>query len=135
MPVATAGRADVVARDPQPLVLSGRRHHPLEQLAVAGLEIVLPLQGHTGVRDPVGKRIADPLELRQPGDAGLAAGSRDTGIDRKAREGLGMEARELVLETTYLATQLSARETLVSPYSKRAKRFSIEQILHERDRV
>jgi hypothetical protein len=71
--VTAARHADVVARDPQPLVIGGRSHHPLEQLAVACLEIVLPLQGRARVPDPVGERIADPLELLQPGDARRAA--------------------------------------------------------------
>jgi hypothetical protein len=95
----------------------------------------LPVQSLACVRDPVGKRIADPLELLQPGDAWLAEGRRDAGIDGEAGKGLGAKAGKLVLEATYLAAQLGAREALVSPYSKRAERFSIEQMRHEPDRV
>jgi hypothetical protein len=128
--VAAAGRANVVARDTQPLVLRRRSHHPLEQLAVAGLEIVLSLQSHARARDPVCKRIADPLKLLQPGDAGLAVGGRDTGIDGDAGKGLGSKAGKLVLEATYLATHLSAREVLVTSYPELPWRFSIEQTRH-----
>jgi hypothetical protein len=133
--VAASRRADVLARDPQPLVLGWGGHHPLQQLAVASLEIVLPVEGLARVRDPIGKRVADPLELVQPGDAWLAECRGYTGIDGEARKGLGAKARELVLEAPDLASQLGAREALVSPYSKSRKGFSIEQILHEPDRV
>jgi hypothetical protein len=135
VPVAASRHADVLARDPQPLVLGGGRHHPLQQRAIAGLEIVLPVEGLACVRDPVGKRIADPLELVQAGDAGLAERRWYTGVNGKAGKGLGAKPGKLVLEATDLAPQLGARKALVSPYSKRSKRFSIEQILHEPDRV
>lgn len=63
MPVAAAGRADVVARDLHPLVLGRGREHALEQRPVAGLELgallKLPLR-HAHLR---GKRVAQRLEL------------------------------------------------------------------------
>lgn len=112
--MTAARHADVVTRDPHPLVIGGGSHHPLEQLAVARLEIVLLPQGRTRIRNPIRKRIADPLEFLQPGDARLAAGGSDTGIDVDPGKGFGMKARKLLLEATYLAAQLGARETLVA---------------------
>jgi hypothetical protein len=38
--VAAAGLADVGARDPQPLEVLWRVQHPLQQLAVAGLQLL-----------------------------------------------------------------------------------------------
>jgi hypothetical protein len=133
--MAAAGLADVGARDPQPLVLGRRRQHLCEQIAVASLEIVPLVQSPAGVGDAIGKRVANPLELLQAGDAGLARAGRDAGLDDEAGEGLSTEARKLVFEPADLTAQLRARQALAPSYSKRRRRFSIEQILHEPNRV
>ena len=102
--MAAPRHTDVVARDSQPLVLGWSRHHPLQQLAVASLEIVLPVQGLACVRYPVGKRIADLLELIQPGDARLGKRRGYAGIDGEAGKGLGAKAGKLVLEPADLTS-------------------------------
>jgi hypothetical protein len=124
--VTTAGLADVGAGDSHPLVLGRRRQHPLEQLAIARLQLVLPDQGAPGLGNAIGERVANPLELLEPSHPRLGKASRDRGIERETWKGLGAEAGELMLETTDLATQLRAREALIASNSKRRERVSIE---------
>jgi hypothetical protein len=135
VPVAAAGLADVGAGDSQPLVLSRRGQHSPQQLAVAGLD--LGLLGERGPRggDPRCECVAHLLQLLEAGDPRLPEGGGNPAVEREPGEGLGREARELVLEAADLAAQLGAREALVAPYSKRCERFSIEQIRHEEFRV
>jgi hypothetical protein len=61
MPVAATRLTDVGAGDPQPLVLGGSAQHPLQQLAVAGLELGLILQPAPRHADPGRERVADGL--------------------------------------------------------------------------
>lgn len=129
--MAATRLAHVGARDPHPLVLGRSLQHPLEQLAVAGLQFVLLAQGLTGDRDPLGKGIANPLELLEIRDPGHGAFSRNIGVEPEAREGLGAKQGQLVLEPTDLAAQLGAREALAASHSKRCERVSIEQIWHK----
>ncbi len=131
MPVATARLADVSARNPHPLVLGGSRQHFLQQVAISGLEFILLPQGVAGLADPIRKRVANPLELLEPGDAWLGKTRRDLCLERKARKSLGAKKGQLVLEPTDLTAQLSAREALIASHSKRRKRVSIEQIRHK----
>ena len=131
MPVPAAWRADVVARDPQPLVLGGSGQHPLQELAVARLEIVLRIQRAAGTGNPIGERVANPLQLLQARDTRLAEPGRHGGIEIEARKCLAVEAGKLVLEPADLAPELGAREALVASNSKRGEHVSIEQILHE----
>ena len=126
-----AGLADVGARDPHPLVLGRRRQHLLQQLAVAGLQFILLAQCVTGLADPLGEGVADPLELVQAGDARSGKAGRDPGIEREARKGLGAEAGELMLQPPDLAAQLHARKALVASQMKRSKRVSFEQTRHK----
>ena len=65
MPMAAAGFADVGPRDAQPLVLGGRRQHPLEQLPVAGHELGVVLKLSSHVADPTGQRVADGLQFAE----------------------------------------------------------------------
>lgn len=90
--MATARIAEILARDPHPLVLGGSRQHLLQQVAIASLELLLPLQGIAGLRDPVGKRVANPLELLESGNAGLSNARRDSGVEGEARKSLGAKA-------------------------------------------
>ena len=131
MPVPAAGLADVSARDPQPFVLGGRRQHAAQHLAVAGLQFALSFESDAGRRDPLGKRVAHPLELLEAGDTRLGKVAGDRGVDGDARKSLGGEPGELMLEAGDLAPQLGAREALVASHSKRRERLSIEQIRHK----
>lgn len=129
--MAASRLTDVGARDPHPLVFGRRRQHPLEQLAIAGLQFVLLAQRLTGAGDPLGQGVANLLQLLEPGDPGHGEASRDLGVERQTWEGLGAEAGQLVLEATDLTAQLSAREALVASRSKRLQGVSIEQIRHK----
>lgn len=131
MPVPTAGLADVSARDPHPLVLRRSRQHVLEQLAIAGLQLILPAQGVTSGGNPIRQGIANLLELLEPGDAGYGKAGGDPGVERQTRKSLSAETGQLVLETADLTAQLSTREALVASHSKRRKCVSIEQIRHK----
>jgi len=131
MPVAATRLADIGTRDPHPLVLGRRRQHVLEQLAVAGLQLILLAQGLTSDGDPLSQGIANLLKLLEPGDARHGEAGRDLGVEREAGEGLSAEAGQLVLEAADLTAQLSAREALVASHSKRLECVSIEQIRHK----
>lgn len=131
MPVATAGLTDVGAGDPHPLVLGRRREHLLEQLSIARLQLILPVQGPARLGDPVGEGIADALQVLQPGHPRSARSGGHLGIDRNPRKGLGCKKCELVLEAADLAPQLGAGEALVAPHPKHRERVSIEQIRHK----
>jgi hypothetical protein len=65
MPMAAAGLAEIGSRDLQPLVLGGFRQHPLQQLAVTGLELRLPLQLTSRVADPACQRVANRLQFTE----------------------------------------------------------------------
>jgi hypothetical protein len=129
--VTAAGLADVGARDAHPLVLGRRRQHFPQQLAVAGLQLVAPVQRLPGRGDARRERVAHPLELFEPGDARLGVTRGDRRVEREAGEGLGSQAGELMLETTDLTPQLSACEALVASHSQLRERVSIEQIRHK----
>ena len=127
----TAARlAQVLTGDAHPLVLGGRGEHPLQQLAVVGLQLVALLERRARRGDALGERVTNLLELTEPGDARLPERGGHAGVQAEAREGLDAESGELPLETTDLAAQLSACEALIASHSKRSKRVSIEQIRH-----
>jgi hypothetical protein len=129
--VAASRLADVGTRDPHPLVLGRRRQHPLKQLAVAGLQLVLLAQGLPSDGDPLGQGIANLLQLLEPGDPGHGETGRNLGVEGETGEGLGAETGQLVLEAADLTAQLSAREALVASHSKCLESVSVEQIRHK----
>lgn len=124
--MAATRLANISARDPHPLVIRRRRQHPLEQLAVAGLQLVLLDQGASGLGYAIGERIANPLELLKPSHPRLGKAGRDRGIERETRKSLGTEAGKLMLKAANLASQLRAREALIASHLKRRERLSIE---------
>ena len=93
MPVPAAHLADVVTGDPHPLVLGGRCQHAPQQLAVASLQLTLPLECLARYGDPIGKRVTNPLELFEAGHPRLAKACRDSSVEIDPREGLNREAR------------------------------------------
>ncbi len=131
MPVAAPRLTDVGAGDPQPLVLGRLGQHLLEQVAVARLQFVLPLQSTVGNGDPIGEGIANSLQVLQARNPGDVRARRHVDVENDAREGLSREAGQLVLEAANLAPQLDAREALVAPHSKHRECVSIEQIWHK----
>ncbi len=65
MPVAAARLAEVGAGDPHPLEVARRGEHPVEQLAVARLQLGALSQCRARVLDPGGEGVADGLELAE----------------------------------------------------------------------
>ena len=63
--MAAAGLAEVVAGDAQPLEVPGLGEHPIEQLAIAGLELGSPPQRCARVLDPVRQGVPNRLQLTQ----------------------------------------------------------------------
>jgi hypothetical protein len=133
--VAAAGLADVGAGDPQPLVLGRRGEHPLEQLAVAGLDHRALAQGDVGGGDPVAERVPHLLQLLQPGDPRLGETGRHARVELEPGKSLSRETTQLVFEPADLTAQLDPREALVAPHPERAERLSFEQIRHRPNRV
>lgn len=135
MPVAAAGLADVGVGDPQPLVLGRRGQHPLQQLAVARLELGLLLQLPPRFTYPRHQRIADGLEIAEPEGARLVRHGGNAGVDPQAGEGLGEERAELRFQAPDLAPQLRPREPLVPIDAKLSAYLSLKQIRHSPKRV
>lgn len=133
MPVAAARLAQVLAGDPHPLEPRRVGEHPVQQLAVAGLELVAPLELAPGGPDPGGQRVAHGLQLAEVEGAGAARRGGDARIDSQPREGLGGDRAELALEPADLAAQLLARRALLAADAERACVVSLEQVGH-RDR-
>lgn len=69
--MAAARHADVVATDPNPLVIGRGGEHAAQQLAIARLGPGLLGQLAAHRRDPVGERVADALELTEIEDTRL----------------------------------------------------------------
>ena len=130
MPVPATRLADVVAGDPHPLVLGRGSKHAPQQLTIAGLQLTLPLERLTRFGDPIGKRIAHPLQLFEAHHPGLAKARRNPSIEVESRKGLDGKTGELVLEASDLAAQLGAREALVASNANFGVRVSIEQLRH-----
>lgn len=101
--MAATGLADVGTRDPHPLVLSGRGKHPLQQLAVAGLELGALLQLAPRRANPHCQRVANRLQIAQAECPRLRRYRGDSGVDLKAREGVGEERAELRFQPPDLA--------------------------------
>jgi hypothetical protein len=128
--VAAAGLADVGARDPQPPEVPRPLQHPLEQLAVARLDLLALSQGAARRHDPAGEPVADGLEAAEAQRPRLARRRGHRDVDLDAGEGLGHERRQLPLEAPDLAPQLGARGALVAAYAKLSRSVSVEQIRH-----
>lgn len=117
-------------------MLGGRGEHPLEQLAIARLELVLLAQPLTRGADALGEPVADALELGEVGDVRERRRGGYPRIELDPLEGLCAEVGQLVFEPADLTPQLGARGALIAPRVQRGQGFSIEQIRHRnRDRV
>jgi len=116
-------------------VLGRSAQHPLEQLAVAGLELGLILQPAPRHADLGSERVADGLEIAETQGPWLAREGADAGVDLDTGEGIGEECAELRLETADLTPQLDSGEPLVAVYAKRSASVSVEQIRHSPKRV
>jgi hypothetical protein len=98
MPVATARQAEVVPAHPHPLEVRRRGEHLPQQLVVRGLDPGALAQRPLRIGDPLGQVIAQPLQLAQAKDPGLAANRVDPVGNLHPAKGLSEEAGELALE-------------------------------------
>ena len=130
MPTPAAGLADVVARDPHPLVLVRFGEHLPQQLAVAGLDLGPLAQHQAGLGDASCESVAHPLQATQVERPRRRDGGLHVTGERHPTEGLAEESGELTLEPADLASQLSPREALVRPGAKVNEGVSFEQIQH-----
>ncbi len=114
MPVPATRLADVGARDPQPPVLRRGREHPLQQLAIAGLELDLLLQLSPCDADTRRQGVADSLQIAQTECARLFGDRRNTGVESQTGKGIGDKRAELRFEAADLTPQLRPGEPLVA---------------------
>jgi hypothetical protein len=128
--VAAARLADVGPRDPQPLEVPRPLQHPLQQLAVAGLELLPLAQGGASRADARGEGVANQLQATELERAVAIARGRHPRVDLESREGLGDERRELALEAADLPPQLGAGEPLVAADADLGPGVSVEQMRH-----
>lgn len=125
-----AGLADIGAGDPQPLEVARSVEHPLEQLPVARLQLLLLAQGDASRGHAIGEQVADPLEVAEAENAGAGAGGGDRGVDLDPGERLGREPRKLPLQPPDLPSQLGARRPLVTADADLGPAVSVEQMRH-----
>lgn len=130
-----AGRADVVARDLHPLEIRRRLDHPLEQLTIASLQLILLAQPQARLADPRRQRIPNGLQLAQAQRPWLTRGGGDSGVEAQPRERLGDQRAELSFQPPNLPPQLNPRQLLVPTEAKLAVNPSFEQVGHTRLRV
>jgi len=90
--VPAAGPADVGAGYSQPLELLGSRQHPLQQLAVADLDLPPLAQGPPRRRDSRHQSVADRLQIAEAEDMRLAPGGWHRGVEIEPRERLRHQA-------------------------------------------
>lgn len=130
MPVAATGLADVGARNPHPLVLGGSVEHPLEQLAIAGLQITALGQGGASPGDPLRQRIPHPLELFQSSHPRRGEATGDLRVNAEPRKSLSAQTRQLMLQPPDLTSKLRARKPLAASNPKRGERLVFKQVRH-----
>jgi hypothetical protein len=128
VPGAAAGLADVGTADPHPPVLLGRLDQVAQELAVGGLDLSALGEDEARLGDPVGKLVADGLQLAEVEDPRLAGEGAHRGVDPDSAEGLSEEPGQDALETADLTAQLAASQTLVGSRMKKA--VSLEQFPH-----
>lgn len=87
--MAAARLAEVGARDAHPLEVLWASKHRLQQLAVASLELGALPQRAMRVLDPLGKSVANRLQLAQVQRSRLTRDGGNVGDQFEAREGLG----------------------------------------------
>ncbi len=112
MPVAAAGKADVGAADPQPVVLLRGQQHALQKFAVGLLDGVAVGERAARLGGAPRERVAQLLQLAEPEDPRRTRGVDPMRHDDPA-EALGDHPRQLELELADLPAQLGAGKTLV----------------------
>jgi hypothetical protein len=104
--------ADVLVRDPDPVVPVRVRDHLLDQQAVRLLDVRAASDLGLRLADPDDERVADALEIGCAEHA-RPAGGADAPVDPAAREGSDPELAELPLEPGDLGAELVADPTLL----------------------
>jgi hypothetical protein len=104
--------ADVLVRDPDPVVPVRVRDHLLDQQAVRLLDVRAASDLGLRLADPDDERVADALEIGRAEHA-RPAGGADAPVDPAAREGGDPQLAELPLEPGDLAAELVADPALL----------------------
>jgi hypothetical protein len=107
VPVLTRALAEILGRDPHPVVALGRRDHRLEKAAILFLDLAPASDLRLSLAEPHREPVAHPLELGDAEDAGPTDGG-NAPVDARPRKGGGEELAEPLLERTDLSTQLLA---------------------------
>jgi hypothetical protein len=110
--VAAAGLADVLVRDPNPLIRGRVLGHALDQGAVLLLDVADVVKHSLDVLHAGGEGVADLLELVHREDPG-AAQARHLEIDPGAREGGCEQLAQLGLHRRDLAAEVPPGEAVV----------------------
>jgi len=110
--VAATGLADVLVGDADPVVLLGLHHQPLQQLAVALLDIGVISEESAHIREPSEQTVAHLLELPDSEYSGAPGGSDVVG-DPTAWKGGDEELCEFQVKVRDLPAQFGAARALV----------------------
>jgi len=113
VPVAAAGKTEVLTRDPHPLEVPGCGDHLLDQLLVLRLEPGALGKGRVRLTDPLGQPVANRLQLTEVENARSRGNRFDAMRQLGMAEGLAEEAGQLRLEAADLTAQLEPRPALV----------------------
>jgi hypothetical protein len=109
--VAAAALPDVLVRDPNPAIAARLRGHPLDQLAVALLDVDASGQLTSRLLKAGRQRVADRLEVAHAQHSGPACRGNSE-LDPAARERRREELAELLLELADLTSQVLAGEPI-----------------------
>jgi hypothetical protein len=130
VPATAARLADVIARHHHSPEVGRRGEHLPQQLAVARLQLGALAQGYAGLGNPVGERVAHPLQLAKIENARLDRDRLDPVPDLGVAESLAEEPGKLALEPADLASQLRPREALVDLDAEPVELVSLQQSGH-----
>lgn len=125
MPVTAARLADVGAGDPHPFELGWLGQHPLQQLAVASLELCPGAESAARGGHARGEGVAHHLQLAEADQPRLTSDGGDPSVDLEPGKGLRDEVGELPLEATDLAPQLGPSKLFVVPHIGPENRVSL----------
>jgi hypothetical protein len=121
VPVLAAALADVLVRDPHPLVLLGLEQHLLDPAAVLLLDVGAVPERLAGVVEALCEVVSELLELRE-GEQARSAARAHPPVEARAREGRAEEGRELRFEAGDLLEQRAPGRALVGARARQDRR-------------
>lgn len=130
MPVTATGQAKILTGDADPLEVLRSGDHLPHQLAVLVLDLLSLHQSSPGFGDPVGKLVAERLQLTEVEEPGRGRDGFDPMRHLGVAERLAEKRGQLRLETADLAAQLDPRTTLVDPDPELGELLAFQQSGH-----